>query len=279
MFTWALVRSAQEGHFDDKVRLDLAFALLKHARRVRPYMKMDPDGVVRDNSGAYSANHVTLACLWRASSLLPADNMTPLLEFLTDEDLQFTSQAVLQCLFYAFQHKVPPEGPDLELLQARVDVFANRLTTKEFLADWRGWRQCLAMVAYDAALALGCPRVPEYTECVLSLKHVYADGSETSLVRSVLQHVMGTMELCRPDARREINKLLAFAKANPKQMPFPHQLEEYRRETIAWAEHHSIELCTKCWKAQAEINDGDDARGRVVCCDCYESGLPEEPIA
>lgn len=37
-------------------------------------------------------------------------------------------------------------------------------------------------------------------------------------------------------------------------------------------------MCPKCKKKPACINDHDDGMGDPVCCDCYESGLPEEPV-
>lgn len=37
-------------------------------------------------------------------------------------------------------------------------------------------------------------------------------------------------------------------------------------------------MCYRNCGRKAEINDGDDGLGEPVCCTCYESGLPVEPL-
>lgn len=66
-------------------------------------------------------------------------------------------------------------------------------------------------------------------------------------------------------------------------MPKWEDLPEKIRQAWVAATKNTLRLsmrtiCSKCKKVPAEINDHDDGMGDPVCCGCYESGLPEEPV-
>jgi len=262
-----LVTAAMDGDFHDpQVRQDLADALLAHARLVRPLV--DPEVPMGDPQAP-----TLWCCLRRAMTLLTVNDMTRMLEFLTKENPQVSSLSVFQCLFDVFSIEYPPEGPMLETLRAAVDPLIEWFLSDAYLGDWNGARVAVAGNAYLAGLVLRVPNLDRYTQRMMEGRHDWPDGSFSWLGHMVLYHTGGILELARPDTTPYVDQLLACARKKGKSTR-----QASRKDAIERAQHFRPELlegrCTTCQWNLAEINDGDDAMGPPVCCDCYNFGVP-----